>query len=265
MTTSTPRTDAIDGPRLAEATPQYHALLDLARTLERELAAQGDCFSEGVSKVREEVRQAYEDDRVRLQAKVNLLTEERGDLGAAVADLLIRAGRWGRQAGPLANGDVELDVPAMVERLASFPAADGPYAGPCRGAEGVSLFEPTEEQWSRMVELQMARPIPLTEADTSRPFIYSREHGLMYTPMGYHNAAMATLYAWRLGKESYIDLLHLFTRLPYEAADAFIEFVPGGAFRSSMSSKVQVWNTAKLTPAERRAFGTACSIDPTLD
>lgn len=34
----TPRTDAIDGPRLAQGTPQYHAMLDLARTLGRELA-----------------------------------------------------------------------------------------------------------------------------------------------------------------------------------------------------------------------------------
>lgn len=36
----TPRTDAIDGARVAQGTPQYHALLDLARVLERELAEQ---------------------------------------------------------------------------------------------------------------------------------------------------------------------------------------------------------------------------------
>lgn len=36
--TDTPRTDAIDGPRLAQGTPQYHTMLGLARDLERELA-----------------------------------------------------------------------------------------------------------------------------------------------------------------------------------------------------------------------------------
>ena len=33
----TPRTDAIDAARVARGTPQYHAMLDLARTLESEL------------------------------------------------------------------------------------------------------------------------------------------------------------------------------------------------------------------------------------
>lgn len=35
----TPRTDAIDNARVAQGTPQYHAMLDLSRQLERELAA----------------------------------------------------------------------------------------------------------------------------------------------------------------------------------------------------------------------------------
>jgi len=124
------------------------------------------------------------------------------------------------------------------------------------------LFEPTEEQWQRMAELRMSRPIALAEADLSNPFIYSREHGVIYIPLGHHTEARATLYAWRLGKTSYMELPH-FTHLPQDAADAFMKFVPGAAFRSSvMAKEVHVWNARKVTPAERLAFGAVRSIDP---
>ena len=125
------------------------------------------------------------------------------------------------------------------------------------------IFEPTDDQWWQMCNAHMSRPIHLAEADLSKPFVYSREHGVMYTPMGYHIAAMATLHAFTLGKAEYLDLGDIYAQLPEDAADAFVEFVPGAAFRSSVGSQaVQVWNTARLTPAERRAFGTARSIDP---
>lgn len=126
------------------------------------------------------------------------------------------------------------------------------------------LFEPTDEQWCRMVDLGMERPVALADGDVSKPFIYSREHGFIPTANGYHNAAMATLYAWSKGFNSYLAMRHLYDRVPYALADLWMEEVAGAAFLSGVSRRIEVWNTAKLTPAERRKFSGARSIDPTL-
>lgn len=99
MSSDTPRTDAaIQAIDQREDDP-FATVIGLARALERELAAARDSLSEGSSKIREEVRQAYEDDRVRLQARINELegkladfTGDEGNLWHELYWMLERAG-----------------------------------------------------------------------------------------------------------------------------------------------------------------------------
>lgn len=110
--------------------------------------------------------------------------------------------------------------------------------------------ELTEQQWWRISDYA-SQPVPLTEANVSRPFVYSREWGFFYVPMGYHQLAMATLLTFERGRLWVAQE----AERPDALADNWLEKAPGAAFRSSVSKFVQVGQPRKLTPLERRLFG----------
>lgn len=116
----------------------------------------------------------------------------------------------------------------------------------------------TDEQWWTMCDMHMSRPVPLHEADLSHPFIYYRPWGLMYVPFGYHQHAMATMYAFHHGHGDYIDAGKAMAIPPYRysetLADRFLMELEGTAFQSSAAQVVTVGRPAHLDARERQVF-----------
>ncbi len=100
----------------------------------------------------------------------------------------------------------------------------------------------------------MSDPVPLAKADLSIPFVYDRTYGVFYVPFGYHQAAMATLYAWSIQRDNYTEVAIELDADSSDLADAWLDNIEGAAFKSSMGKKIQLGHTSRLTPQERRAF-----------
>lgn len=114
----------------------------------------------------------------------------------------------------------------------------------------------TNEMWWKMCDFNMSRPIPLAEADLSKPFIYERSWGVSYVPGGYHQGAMSLLLAFQHGLKNGIAVSEkLNLRFSSGTADHWLEHSPGAAFLSSVGKKIQVGNIKGLTIQERRTFG----------
>lgn len=117
--------------------------------------------------------------------------------------------------------------------------------------------ELTDQQWWRISGCA-SQPVPLKEADVSRPFVYGREWGFFYVSMGHHQLAMATLLTFERGNLWVASEPEEASKL----ADLWLEKAPGAAFRSSVSKFVQVGQPRKLSPLERRLFGEVrCPFD----
>lgn len=122
----------------------------------------------------------------------------------------------------------------------------------------------TQEQFWASCDARMSDPVPLSEADVSKPFVYDRTYGFFYVPMGYHQAAMSLLLAFHHGKSHGIDVAeHLGLRFSEGTADAWLETVPGACFRSSQGRLPSVWALGGLTFAERQRLGDVRAVgDP---
>lgn len=117
----------------------------------------------------------------------------------------------------------------------------------------------TDEQWYAMCNRNMGLPVPLSEADIDRPFVYDRTWGLFYVPMGYHGQVMALLlafhhgfvcpieYAESIGRENHYNITD-------ELADAYLLERPGTVMSSSVGTHLQVGRRSHLDAAERRVF-----------
>lgn len=115
----------------------------------------------------------------------------------------------------------------------------------------------TEQQWWKMCDVHLSLPVRLSKAVLTKPWIYSREHGLFYCPPGYHIAAMALLFAFDHGSLDPMEALEskkLDRRSYAEAADWWLTEKDGRAFKSSAGSGVQAGNVGQLTPIEARIF-----------
>ncbi len=111
----------------------------------------------------------------------------------------------------------------------------------------------TDKQFWAMCDAHMSRPVPLNDADLSRPFVYQRGYGVFYVPGGCHPAAMSLLLAFNHG---YLNAIDLASELNLEyssaTADRWLEETPGAAFKSSVGKRIQA---GKLSLSELRAFG----------
>lgn len=125
------------------------------------------------------------------------------------------------------------------------PDGPGPVAG-------LSL-----RQFWKLCDAEMSDPVVLSRADVSRPFVYDRQFGFFYVPMGRHQQAMSLLLAFHHGHS---DGLTAAGRLGLEyssgSADHWLEHIPGTAFRSSQGSRVLAGRRGSLNAIERRIFGT---------
>ncbi len=114
----------------------------------------------------------------------------------------------------------------------------------------------TDEQWWNMCDAGMGLPLPLDQADLSKPFVYDRSYGVFYVPMGQHQHAMSLLLAFQHGLASTMGLAEKLGLEPHgETADRWLESTPGAAFRSTVGKRIQVATGKGLTAQERRLFG----------
>ena len=114
----------------------------------------------------------------------------------------------------------------------------------------------TDQQWWKMCDAHMSLPVPLHEADLSKPFVFQRGYGVFYVPNGMHQVAMSLLLAFNHGLACGDDAAEKFG-LEYSAgtADKWLEETPGAAFRSAVHSKVRAARRGNLTAIEKRFFG----------
>lgn len=120
-----------------------------------------------------------------------------------------------------------------------------------------------QHQWNQFCDFCMSEPIPLAQADLSRPFVYERQYGVFYVPWNYHPSVMSFLLAMQFGCEDGIDVAEKL-KLNYSSgtADYWLENTPGAAFRSSVGKNIQVATGKGLTIQERRLFGNyTCVFD----
>lgn len=115
----------------------------------------------------------------------------------------------------------------------------------------------TDEMLWAMCDL-MSDPIPLVQADLTKPFIYERQWGVFYTPFGRHQAAMGLLLAWQHDCKRAAHVIEKLGISHDRAADYWLEHTPGAAFRSSVGKKIQVASIKGLTIQERRMFSPVC-------
>lgn len=118
----------------------------------------------------------------------------------------------------------------------------------------------TDEMFWGMCDCHMSDPVPLGEADLSRPFVYERRWGVFYVPFGYHQSAMGLLLAWQHGCHKVWQVTERLGIAHDGAADYWLQHTPGAAFRSSVGKRVQVATPKGLTVQERRLFGDVCGV-----
>lgn len=119
----------------------------------------------------------------------------------------------------------------------------------------------TDKMWWEMCDFHMDVPVPLSEADLTKPFVYERKWGVFYVPMGMHLGAMSLLLAFQHGCDDGMAVGEkLGLRWSEGTADYWLEHTVGAAFRSSVGKKIQVANTKGLTVQERRMLGDVCCV-----
>lgn len=119
------------------------------------------------------------------------------------------------------------------------------------------MFKPTDEQWYAMCDARMSSAVALRDADLTKPFVYDRRFGLFYVPMGYHQQAMALLYAFHHGETRSWECAKTLG-ITYDGtsklADRWLSEKPGTCYRSSMNKAIRCWKPGHLSAAELRYF-----------
>lgn len=110
--------------------------------------------------------------------------------------------------------------------------------------------------------LQLAQlfhdPEPFLEVDFKKPFIYDPKWGVFYCPGGSHTVAMAALACLHLkfsNFEQAANYLGLDDHV-YGLANYWLEHYHG-CYKSSVSSKIAVWNEDSLEEWERTVISAA--------
>lgn len=116
----------------------------------------------------------------------------------------------------------------------------------------------TQEQWYKMVDMGIGKPVPLPGDFLDAEWVYYRPWGVMRVRSGYHEGAMATLYAFHHGYFDYITCGEAMGvpgwRCAETLADRFLTKLDGTAFRSSCANLITTGEAHKLNGQERAAF-----------
>lgn len=92
-----------------------------------------------------------------------------------------------------------------------------------------------EQRWE--IGKYVGKPEPLAKADLDYPFLYVRGYGVMEVGSGYHQIAMATIYAFEKGLESAGDGLWEIGESIEDMAELLLEEYPGVAWMSNVGSR----------------------------
>jgi len=113
----------------------------------------------------------------------------------------------------------------------------------------------TDRRWWRLCDCHASAPVPLTEADVSKSFVYSRRWGFLYVGFGHHQMTMATLLAFEQDHLSPLDILGVESlNKTADLAEQWLRTAPGAAYRSGVAKCVLVGNPEHLTDEERALF-----------
>lgn len=125
----------------------------------------------------------------------------------------------------------------------------------------------SEKQFIAMCEVGLDLPVRLSSVRRPfRSFIYDRDYGLMTCPGGMHLHGMATLLAFHHNFDSRFAAMGAGVRLfrdVSEAADYYLEHIPGTAFFSSLHSEPHTWRFGSLNAFEHRILGPVQILDRT--
>jgi hypothetical protein len=114
----------------------------------------------------------------------------------------------------------------------------------------------TDLQWWKISDCNMSLPLPLSKADLAKPFLYDRKWGVFQIQSGYHQAGMALLLAFHTGHRDGIDAARAVGgRGLSDAADFYLENIPGVCFRSSVGQAIYAGRQGSLRPMELRILG----------
>lgn len=116
----------------------------------------------------------------------------------------------------------------------------------------------TQKQVYKLIDYRLSDPVPLHEADLTKPFIYDRKWGVFTAPFASHAAGMALLYAFHQGLDDPLDLALSddLINYPGNAAEQWLAEFPGTCFYSGVSHKgsLVVHKLSSLNAIERRTF-----------
>lgn len=114
----------------------------------------------------------------------------------------------------------------------------------------------TEKKWHAMCDAHMEEPVPLEQADLSKPFVYDRKYGVFPVAKGLHQIAMSLLLAWDNDLKNGVQVAEKL-KLPYShgTADYYLKNTEGTAFRSSVGKIVWAGHKDNLTEKEKDYFG----------
>ena len=123
----------------------------------------------------------------------------------------------------------------------------------------------TDKMWSKMCDCSMSLPIPLSEADTSKPFVYDRKFGFFYVSRSQHQRAMSLLLAWHRGMGCGLEVANkLNLSYPFGSADFYLERIDGTAFLSSISKEIYAWTSSQLNNEEKSWLGDVGYLCPRI-
>lgn len=114
----------------------------------------------------------------------------------------------------------------------------------------------TDRKWNAMCDVNMSEPIPLEQADVSKPFIYDRKYGVFPVPNGSHQVAMSLLLAWQYDlKNGVLVAEKLKLSYSHGTADYYLKNTQGTAFLSSVGKNVCAGHKNNLTENEKEYLG----------
>jgi hypothetical protein len=114
----------------------------------------------------------------------------------------------------------------------------------------------TNSKWDAMCNANMEEPIPLEQADLTKPFVYDRRYGVFPVPRGSHQIAMSLLLAWEHGlKNGVLVAEKLKLSYSHGTADHFLKHTEGTAFLSSVGKSICAGSKANLNEKEKDYFG----------
>ena len=114
----------------------------------------------------------------------------------------------------------------------------------------------TDKMWNAMCVANMSLPLPIDQADFSRPFVYDRSYGVFFVPSGSHQAAMSLLLAWKNQEKNGVRVAEKLG-LSYSDGTAYyyLEHIQGTACLSSVGKRICAVKKSNLSELEKEYFG----------